>query len=163
MGLCLCLCLCSRTGWDTHCTKPRAPHRGIITLRPLSKPQALPSFHLSLEEVILLLSWISEGQPCLCSVGGQEWAPGFPTHLLLLWREINMHRAAHTLVYSSSSCQRSCTGRSHALQLFWIIVLSSRPSLPLMEWEHKAQPCSVSWTGIRYRVTVLGQVSETGP
>lgn len=155
--------LCPSRGWDTHCTKPRAPQRGIKTLRLFSKPKALPWFHLFLEKVILLLSWISEGQPCLCSVGGQEWAPGFPTHLLLLRREINMHRAAHTLVYSSCSCQRSCSGGCHALRLFWIIVLSSRPSLPLMEWEHKAQPCSVSWTGIRSQVTVLGQVSETGP
>lgn len=73
--------------------------------------------------------------------------------------ERNKH--AHTLVYSSSSCQRSCAGRSHALQLFWIIVLSSRPCLPLMECECKA--CSVSWAGIRCRVTVLGQVSGTGP
>lgn len=117
---------CPSTGWDTHCIKPRAPQGGIITPQLPSKPQALPCFHLSLEEVILLLSWISgEGQPRLCSVGGRERAPGFPTHLLLR-REINMHRAAHALVYSRGS-QQSCAGRSHTLQLFWITVSSTPP------------------------------------
>jgi len=40
------------------------------------------------------------------------------------------------------------------------------PSLPLMDWELKAQPCSVNWTGICCRVMcyqALGQVSELGP
>lgn len=159
--------VCLSTGWDMHCTKPRAPQGGIIALRLPPRPQALPCFHLSLEEVILLLFWISgEGQPCLCSVGGREQSPGFPTYLLLLRREINMHRAAHTLVYSRRSRHRSCAGRSHALQFFWIIVSSTHPSLPLVEWAHKAQPRSVSGTGICCRLTcyqVLGLVSEPGP
>lgn len=156
--VCIWVCVCA----PAQGTKPRAPQRDIMTLRLFTKPQALLCFHLSLEEVILLLSWISEGQPCLCSVGGQEWAPGFPTHLPLLWREINMHRAAHTLVYSSSSCtEKQCREvLSPSALLDNCVILTP---LSAFDWEHKAQPCSVSWTGIRCRVTVLGQVSGTGP
>lgn len=82
-----------------------------------------------------LLSWIlGERQHCLCSVGGREWAPGFTTHLfsLLLRREINTCRVAHTLVYSRGTQQRSCAERSDALQPFWITVSSTAPALTLM-------------------------------
>lgn len=141
------------TQCDTHCTKPRAPQGGIITLQLLSKSQALPYFHISPEEIIFLLFWIlGEKQHHLCSVGGWEWAPGFLRHLfsLLLRREINTRRVAHTLVYSRGAQQRSCAERSHALQLFWITVSSTPPTL--MQWVCKAQPCSVNSTGICCRV-----------
>lgn len=91
-------------------SKPRVPQGATLTPRHPSKPQALPCSHLALEEAILLLSWVSgEGQPLLCSVGGLERAPGFLTHLLLR-REINTQRAAHTLVYSRGSWWRAVLG-----------------------------------------------------
>lgn len=146
---------CPSAEWDM-LPQPRAL-QGMV-----KAPQILSHSHLALEEAILLHSWVSgEGQPLLCSVGGQEWAPGFLTYLLLQ-REINTRRAAHTLVYSRGSWWSVVLGGLLTTFSSFGFLCHLRPPLCLW-WNGNAKHHPVLWSSLTSKQgkVILGAGEET--
>lgn len=137
---------CPSAEWDM-LPQLRASQGTIKAPQLPSKLQILSHSHLALEEAILLHSWVSgEGQPLLCSVGGREWVPDFLTYLLLQ-REINMRRAAHTLVYSRGSWLSVVLGGLLTTFSSFGFLCHLHPPICLW-WSVSAKHHPVLWSGL---------------